>query len=134
MEDQETVMVMVMEEENQEESYFVVVSADLGHIVQLNVDYAHQELLRAKLEIVVPIVAVAIVFDAPSPAAVAVAAVADKVFAAPIVSDALSAEKPAVAFHELHHAGSQWYADMAEYLALQEEPEQDQVEHWQAEQ
>lgn len=100
-------MVMVMEEENQEESYFVVVSADLGHIVQLNVDYAHQELLRAKLEIVVPIVAVAIVFDAPSPAAVAVAAVADKVFAAPIVSDALSAEKPAVAFHELHHAGSQ---------------------------
>ena len=56
-----------------------------------------------------PIVAVAIVFDAPSPAAVAVAvaAVADKVFAAPSVSDALSAEKPAVAFHELHHAGSQ---------------------------
>ena len=95
-------MVMVMEEENQEEPYFVVVSADLGHIVQLNDDYAHQELLRAKLEIVVPIVAVAIVFDAPSPAAVG-----DKVFAAPIVSDALSAEKPAVAFHELHHAGSQ---------------------------
>ena len=49
-----------------------------------------------------PIVAVAIVFDAPSPTAVA-----DKVFAAPSVSDALSAEKPAVAFHELHHAGSQ---------------------------
>ena len=95
-------MVMVMEEENQEEPYFVVVSADLGHLVQLNVDYAHQELLRAKLEIVVPIVAVAIVFDALSPAAVA-----DKVFAAPSVSDALSNEKPAVAFHELHHAGSQ---------------------------
>ena len=56
-----------------------------------------------------PIVAVTIVFDAPSPAAVAVAvvAVADKVFAAPSVSDALSAEEPAVAFHELHHVGSQ---------------------------
>jgi hypothetical protein len=81
------------------EVYFVVVSADLGHIVQLNIDYAHQELLRAKLEIVVPIVAVAIVFDALSPAAVAVAvpSVADKVSAAPSVSDALSAEKPAVA-------------------------------------
>ena len=35
------VMVMVMKEENQEEHYFVVVSADLGHIVQLNIDYAH---------------------------------------------------------------------------------------------
>ena len=32
MEDQEKVMVMVMEEENQKEPYFVV-SADLGHIV-----------------------------------------------------------------------------------------------------
>ena len=100
-------MVMVMKEENQEALYFVVVSADLGYIVQLNVDYAHQELPRAKLEIVVLIVAIAIVFDAPSPATVTVSAVADKVFAAPSVSDALSAEKPAVAFHELHHAGSQ---------------------------
>ena len=56
-----------------------------------------------------PIVAVAIVFDVLSPTAVAVAvaAVVDKVFAAPSVSDALSAKKAAVAFHKLHHAGSQ---------------------------
>jgi len=46
-------MIMVMKEENQDQDHFVVVSADLAHIVLLSVDYVHQEPLRAKLEIAV---------------------------------------------------------------------------------
>ena len=44
MEDQErvVVMVMVMVEENQDGHYLVVVSVDLDHTVQLNVDCVHQ--------------------------------------------------------------------------------------------
>ena len=44
MEDQEKVvaMAMAMMEENQVVHYFVVVSVDLGHTVQLNIDYVHQ--------------------------------------------------------------------------------------------
>ena len=46
MEDQEKVVAMMMAmaimEENQVVHYFVVVSVDLGHTVQLNVDYVHQ--------------------------------------------------------------------------------------------
>ena len=49
-------------------------------------DFAHQELLRAKLEIVVPIVAVAIVSGALSPAAIAVAVAASLISAAPDVA------------------------------------------------
>ena len=44
VEDQEkvVVMVMVMVEENQDDHHFDIVSVDLGHTVQLNVDCVHQ--------------------------------------------------------------------------------------------
>ena len=35
-------MVMVMVEENQDKHHFDIVSVDLGHTVQLNVDCVHQ--------------------------------------------------------------------------------------------
>ena len=52
MENQErvVVMVMVMVEENQDEHYLVVVSVDLDHTVQLNVDCVHQGPEKVVLE------------------------------------------------------------------------------------
>ena len=83
VEDQEkvVVMVMVMVEENQDEHYLVVVSVDLGHTVQLNVDCVHQGPEKEEFEKAVVLVefhfasdsaalvmlvdSPAIVFDAP---------------------------------------------------------------------